>query len=227
MRRSLDVVVDRLAASLSRATETALRGVITRRGPAIERSAEKLRRKHPHLGRAKLARVAMGRKAIHLAGSGAVSAIPAVIPGPGTTAEVTAALGDLAYLTAAQIELVLVIAHLYERPLSDHEARRLDVLMALGVDAGVVKLGRRSGTVRLAGEKIPVSEFDPASIDVLAARVNRKLATQVASRLARRRAHVIIGREIPVLGIGIAATYNLWSTRTIGLAAIRYFEHVS
>ena len=138
----------------------------------------------------------MGRRALHLAGTGAVSAIPAIIPGPGTTAEVSAALGDLALLTAAQIELVLTIAYLYDRPLADHEARRLDVLMALGVDAGVVKLGR-SGVVTLAGEKIPLSEFDAASIDVLAARVNRKLATQVASRLARRRAHVIIGREIP------------------------------
>jgi uncharacterized protein (DUF697 family) len=226
MRRSLDVVVDRLAASLTRATEAALRGVITRRGPAIERAGDRLRQKHPHLGRAKLARVAMGRRALHVAGTGAASAIPAIIPGPGTTAEVSAALGDLALLTAVQIELVLLIAHLYDRPLGDHEARRLDVLMALGVDAGVVKLGR-SGVVTLAGEKIPLAEFDAASIDVLAARVNRKLATQVASRLARRRAHVIIGREIPVLGIGIAATYNLWSTRTIGLAAIRYFEHVS
>ena len=227
MRRSLDVVVDRLAASLSSATEVALRQVITRRGPAIQRSGDRLRRKYPGLKRSKLARVAMGRRAFHLAGSGAVSAIPAVIPGPGTTAEVTAALGDLAYLTAAQIELVLVMAYLYDRPLADHDARRLDVLMALGVDAGVVRLGRRSGVVSLAGEKIPLAEFDAASIDLLAARVNRKLATQVASRLARRRAHVIIGREIPVVGIGIAAIYNLWSTRTIGLAAIRYFEHVS
>ena len=62
MRRSFDVMVDRLAASLAKATEVALKGVITRRGPAIERSAAKLRAKYPHLGRAKLARAAMGAK---------------------------------------------------------------------------------------------------------------------------------------------------------------------
>ena len=44
-----------------------------------------------------------------------MSAVPAILPGPGTTAEVSAALGDLAYLTAAQIELVLKIACLYDR----------------------------------------------------------------------------------------------------------------
>ena len=121
---------------------------------------------------------------------------------------------------------MLKIACLYDRPLADHEARRLDVLMALGVDAGVVKLGR-NGIVKLGKEKIPLAEFGADSIDILAARVNKKLATQVAGRLARRRAHVIIGREIPVIGIAIAGGYNLWSTRTIGLAAIRYFEHVS
>jgi hypothetical protein len=36
----------------------------------------------------------------------------------------------------------------------------------------------------------------------------------------------VLGRAIPVVGIGIAAGFNLWSTRRIGATAIRYFEHL-
>lgn len=224
--QSFETVVDRLSRSLTRATEVALQGVIVRRAGAIERSAAGWQRRHPHLNRSRLARVVAARRAVHVAGTGAVSAVPAILPGPGTTAEVSAALGDLALLTAAQIELVLLIGCFYDRPLADQEARRLDVMMAMGVDSGLVKL-TRGGGVKFAGQAIPADQFGAGSIDTLAEQVSRKLATQVATRLARRRAHVIIGREIPLLGIAIAAGYNLWSTRGIGRAAVRYFEHIS
>jgi hypothetical protein len=38
---------------------------------------------------------------------------------------------------------------------------------------------------------------------------------------------VILGREIPVLGIGLAAGYNLRSTRSLGDTAVRFFRHVA
>ena len=150
-----------------------------------------------------------------------------MIPGPGTTAEVSAALGDLALLTAVQIELVLLIAYLYDRPLADHEARRLDVLMALGVDAGVVKLGRGAAAIKLAGEKIPVFEFDAGSIDLLAARANRKLATQVASRLAAAAPTSSSAARSRCSASASPAVYNGWSTRYHRARRHSLLEHIS
>ena len=49
----------------------------------------------------------------------------------------------------------------------------------------------------------------------------------MAGKLARRRAYVLLGREVPVIGIGLAAGYNLWSTRKLGKAARAYFHHVA
>jgi len=49
----------------------------------------------------------------------------------------------------------------------------------------------------------------------------------VTGRLARRRAHIILGREIPLLGIGLAAGYNLRSTRGLGGEAARFFRHIA
>ena len=66
-----------------------------------------------------------------------------------------------------------------------------------------------------------------APADALAKRIAGRLAVQVTARLARRRAHVILGREIPLLGIGIAAGYNFRSTRSLGGDAVRYFQHIA
>ncbi len=167
---------------------------------------------------ADLARLAIARAGKHVAGAGAVSALPATIPGAGTVVEVGAALGDASLLTVAQTELVLLLAHLYGRPVTDIKARRLDVLMAMGVEAGVVDL-RRNGVVRVMGTDHRDGELSGVAGVALSTRISRRLAAQVAGKLARRRAYVLLGREVPVIGIGLAAGYNLWSTRKLGKAA--------
>jgi uncharacterized protein (DUF697 family) len=155
-----------------------------------------------------------------------VSALPATLPGAGSVVEVGAALGDASLLTVSQTELVLLLAHLYGRPVDDVEARRLDVLMAMGVEAGVVDL-RRDGTIRVMGTSHRDGELSGEAGARLAKRISRRLAAQVAAKLARRRAYVLLGREVPLVGIGLAAGYNFWSTRKLGRAAREYFGHVS
>jgi len=171
-------------------------------------------------------RVAAARRSWHLAGTGAASAIPALVPGPGTIAEISAALGDVAVLTAAQVELILLGAHLFDRPLADQDARLLDVLLVLGMDVGAVRL-RRGGVVETMGTRYRPDELRGARGDALSASVSGRLALQVTGRLARRRAHIILGREIPLLGIGLAAGYNLRSTRGLGGEAVRFFRHIA
>jgi uncharacterized protein (DUF697 family) len=148
------------------------------------------------------------------------------VPGVGTVVELGAALGDASLLTVAQTELVVLLAHLYGRPVDDVAARRMDVLMAMGVEAGVVDL-RRNGTIRVMGTTHRDGDLTGAAGAKLAKRISRRLAAQVAGKLARRRAYVILGRELPVVGVGLAAGYNLWSTRKLGNAARQYFHHVS
>ena len=155
-----------------------------------------------------------------------MTALPATIPGAGTLVELGFALGDASFLTLAQTELVLLLAHLYGRPMGDVEARRLDVLMAMGVEAGVVDL-RRNGSIRVMGTTHRDGELSLEAGAMLAQRISRRLAAQVAGKLARRRAYVILGREVPVIGVGVAAGYNLWSTRKLGKAARAYFHHTS
>jgi uncharacterized protein (DUF697 family) len=226
MGRTTDRAVSALAGRLASTTDRAIRTVVEHRGPAIAAAGDALRAASPGADAGGLVQAAVRRRSWHLAGTGAASALPAVLPGPGTAAEVGAALGDVTLLTAAQVELILLAAHLFGRPLSDHDARLLDVLMVLGIDVGAVKL-RRGGVVEAMGVSYRPDELRGARADALAARVSGRLAVQVTGRLARRRAHVILGREIPLLGIGLAAGYNLRSTRSLGDTAVRYFRHIA
>jgi hypothetical protein len=221
-----NVAVDRLSDRLAGTTERAISTVVEKRGPAIVRAAERLRAEHPGRSPAELARLAIARSARRVAGTGAVSALPATLPGAGTVVELGAALGDASLLTVAQTELVVLLAHLYGRPVHDVAARRMDVLMAMGVEAGVVDL-RRNGTIRVMGTTHRDGELTGEAGAKLTKRISRRLAAQVAGKLARRRAYVILGRELPVVGVGLAAGYNLWSTRKLGHAARSYFHHVA
>ena len=221
-----NVAVDRLSDRLAGTTERAISTVVERRGPAIVRAAERLRAEHPGCSPAELARLAIARSARRVAGTGAVSALPATLPGAGTVVELGAALGDASLLTVAQTELVVLLAHLYGRPVHEVAARRMDVLMAMGVEAGVVDL-RRNGTIRVMGTTHRDGELTGEAGAKLTKRISRRLAAQVAGKLARRRAYVILGRELPVVGVGLAAGYNLWSTRKLGHAARSYFHHVA
>jgi len=218
--------VDRLSERMAGATERAITTVLERRGPAVVRTADRLRAEHPGRSPAELARVAIARTGKRVAGTGAVSALPATMPGVGTAVEVGAALGDASLLTIAQTELVLLLAHLYGRPVTAIDARRLDVLMAMGVEVGVVDL-RRNGVVRVMGTDHRDGELAGEAGVALTKRISRRLAAQVAGKLARRRAYVLLGREVPLVGIGLAAGYNLWSTRKLGRAARAYFHHVA
>jgi uncharacterized protein (DUF697 family) len=148
-----------------------------------------------------------------------------LLPGPGTVIEVGAAISDISLLTTAQVELVLLIAVMYGHAVDDYEARRLDVLLTFGIVTGLVKL-RRDGSLAIRGARYGREEIRSAADTGLAAHINRRLARQVMARVARRSAFVLLGREVPLVGIGVAAGYNHRSTRKVGAAAIRYFEHI-
>src|SRR4249920_2404025 len=125
-----NLAIDKLSERLAGATERGITTVVERRGGAVVRAAERLRAEHPGRSPSELSRVAIGRSSKRVAGTGAVSALPATLPGVGTAVEVGAALGDASLLTVAQTELVLLVAHLHGRPVTDVEGRKLDVLMA-------------------------------------------------------------------------------------------------
>ena len=81
--------------------------------------------------------------------------------------------------------------------------------------------GRFAFTLDVLGEQVGVGALPRATIG----RVNRRVGATMVKKIARRRAKVILGRELPLgVGVAIGAGFNYVMMRRVGRAAIKYFE---
>jgi hypothetical protein len=224
--RALEPVINEVAERLTVATERAVEEIVDRRGTAIAVDADVFRLKHPALHGRDLDRALIADRRWRGAAMGAVSALPGIVPGAGTAVEVVAAVADALNITYQQIELVLALDHLHGRDLMDHDARELDILLALGVEAGVI---RHEGS-RLVADDLDISlrDIDRAGVPTaIIGRLNRTVGTRVIHRVARRRARVAVGRLIPAgIGVAIAAGADYMAVRSAGNATLSYLEWV-
>ena len=96
--------------------------------------------------------------------------------GPGTALEVAAAIGDAAAVTYAEVSMILAIAYLRGRDLTQIEQRRLDVLLVLGVEGGIVTV--KDGALHTDAEPLDRAVMDDLPDEVVG-RINRRLADRV------------------------------------------------
>ncbi|HET6173806.1 MAG TPA: hypothetical protein VFD90_14425 [Gaiellales bacterium] len=211
-------VIDELAVRLSSATEHAIEEIVRRRSHAVNSAVEVLRLQHPDATPNDLARLIVYQRARLSAIMGAVSALPGAVPGVGTAAEVGATLADVAALVYAQVALVLAVAAAYDHDLDAHDERAADVRVILALDVGVARFGTH-------GVELPDGErLDPQARE-LSENLNRELGSLVIKRTARRRARIMLGREIPFgVGVAVGAGANFRIMRHTGRTALRYYE---
>src|SRR3954452_7875856 len=212
-------VLDELAVRLSDQTEQAIELVVRTRAAAIQASVEVERLQNPQLTDRELADHLVHEKTKVAAAAGAVTALPGAVPGAGTAVEIAAAIADSAALVYNQVTMIIAVAFCYGRDLHDYEARKLDVLLIYGMLAGLaVPAGK---TVDVLGERVTLGVLPREAVG----KVNRRIGAEVVRRLGRRRARVILGREIPFgIGVAIGSGANYMVTRKVGRLAIKYFE---
>ena len=208
-------VVDEAADRLAEHTERAIDEVIRLRSAAIARDVDEQR-----AGSAEkdedFARALMYKRCAVSAAGGAVSSLPAVVPGVGTVVGLATALTDSAAQTYAQVTMILAIARAYGHDLEQLEARRGDVLAVLAIEADVISL-RPDGSLKAKGKDV-----DP---NALGADVNRSLANQVIKRVAQRRVRTLLGKELPFgIGVAVGAGSNFRTMRRVGRTAMKYYR---
>ena len=193
-------------------------GVRARSHPiAVDVDVERLR--HPRLTQQQLAERIVWQRVRLAAAGGAVSATPSVLPGLGTAIGLAASVADAFGMLYAQTALVLAIGSVYGRDHFDHEARAFDVLVVLALAAG---LARRlpDGEIEMLGRRLGASGLTHDEL----VQLNRHLAHDLVQRILRRRAKIMVGRELPFgLGIAVGAGANWRTTSMVGRAAIDYF----
>ncbi len=111
---------------------------------AAKARAETQRTKHPQAGADQLADMAIRQKCIDTGAVGLASSVPGLIPGVGSLFVVSAGLMlDLRKTMEMQKELVLELAAIYGREISDADRRNL-LLLVGGIDSGN-KLAAKAG----------------------------------------------------------------------------------
>lgn len=189
--------------------------------------ADLARISHRDLDRAALERQLVRDAAWRSAARGAVSGLPAVIPGLGTKAEIGAATADTLLIAVSQARAVLMLCHLRGLSLSDRDARRLDVLLVLAMAAGAAEV--ESDVIRAAGKEIAVDDVRAGRIaPEVAAALVAQIASDVARRVSRRNVHRFVLRLLPG-GVSVAAAAWIdWSAiGNAGKMAIQYLDVIA
>jgi hypothetical protein len=217
-----DQAIDELAGRLAGVTRTALDTAVRTRGVAVAADADVFRLMRRTLDAAAAERAFVRDRQRRGGAIGVATGLPSVALGLGTAIGVGTAVADAAASMYTEVTLILGLCHLRGRDVRDIEARRLDVLIVLGIAVGFVKIA--DGNLKADGR-----EFDPAAIDDLdpevMARINRRLGERVVRKVARRRAMILAGRLFPMgLGVAVAGLEDYRIVGAAGRSAIAYLD---
>lgn len=125
---------------------------------------------------------------------------------------------NIAGLTIVQIRLIASIAHLRGYDVDDARVRTAMVLCLMGRD-GVLRLMESDEVPTIPAAIATAPVFD-ASLDRL---ISEKVFGELASRIGGRRAATLIVRRIPLIGGGVSASLDGFSTWEVGSYAKSQF----
>ena len=180
--------------------------------PAEEIAArlKRLRERHPGLSRAELARLITGERAFQCALAGALTALPAILPGVGTLiALFGGAAADITLLTWILSRLVLEVAALYGRDLTGPGYQK-EAFWAFVLAAG-------AGGAGSALSRAAVAQLSKEAFSAAAERLLLSLGVRASARST-------LLRLIPLAGLFLAGGINYWLASTVGRRAAAYYE---
>jgi SpoU rRNA methylase family enzyme len=211
--RAADELAERLADQTEQAIDTAVR----LRAPALAAGVEIERRLYPGLAPDLFLAHLVRRRAKLSAAVGAVTAVPAVLPGAGTFIAIGSSLADAGAVLYSEVALIVELSAATGRKVDDPEVLTVDVLIVLARAAGVeipeaLLAEARKGIAQ-------TSEIPRATLGDL----NRELGGRVVKRIARRRARVVLGRELPFgVGVALGGIANYRTMHSLGRTAIKH-----
>lgn len=210
---------DELAERLADQTEAAIDTAVRLRAPSLAAGVEVERLLYPDLAPDLFLAHLVRRRAKLSATVGAVTAAPAVFPGVGTAVALGASLADSAATLYGEVALIVELCAASGRPIDDPTRLTVDVLIVLARNAGVeipdALLAHASRGEAAPGE-IPRDTLGD---------LNRELGGRVVKRIARRRARLLLGRELPFgVGVALGGISNYRTMHALGRTAIKHLQ---
>ena len=189
---------------------------------AIARQVDDLKAAYPSLDRDRLADRFANRICWLYAAEGAATALPGVIPGLGTAAQIgvegAAIASDLGYMLRCMAGMVMGIGHIYERDTSAPFNQQF--VRVLGLWCGVLSLAKES--IARVSSKVAATAFKKVPGEIFT-RINRRVGTTIVTKYGTKRGGIAVGRLVP-FGVGalVGGSFNLATMKGFKRAAIEY-----
>jgi uncharacterized protein (DUF697 family) len=149
--------------------------------------------------------------------SGGLTAAPALIPGLGSlVAAAGGTLADIALVLKFEVEMALVLSHLYGFDITRAEERQIAFLLAsvgtYDVQSGGNVMGELSQAARAGGDA--VWTYAPREVSKIVLSVMAKIALLKLSK-------GMLLKVLPVVGIAVGSTMNRALTKRVGERCLR------
>ena len=193
---------------------------------AIKTDIGYLKVRKPKASRDELAELFADRSRRMYTSYGIVSALPSVIPGVGTVAQIGieagTILGDLAYMIRHMARMAMGIAIIY-----GHDTQAFDsqeFLKLLGYWCGVLRpVGDM--LIRIGTKKAIVMVNKNLTKEVLK-KINQKIGMTIFTKYGTKRGGIALGRMIPFgIGAAIGGTFNYVTMTGFKKSAINFFRN--
>jgi len=190
----------------------------------IKKDVEQLRLANPQLKPHDLSKLFIRKIRNKYTSVGVATALPGIIPGLGTAAQVAVEAGSISADVAFMLRWMAVIcygsAHIYGRDIeNDFEAEFATVL---GIWCEIVV--PEKAALR-AGDKLSVKHFDKHLWAKISNRMNQKIGRKLLTKYGTKRGGVSLGRLIPFgIGAAVGGAFNYTTMQKFGNAADDYFK---
>lgn len=192
---------------------------------AIRRDIQGLRDAYPHLSNAAIAELWSNRICRRYAAEGALSAVPSVIPGLGTSAQLVleggAIAADLGFMLRCMADIVHGVAEALGRCIESNFNE--EFVQVLATWCGETSIGK-SAAMRL-GSRIALAQAKRLPSEVVK-RLQRRVARDLLAQFGVRRSGVALGRLIP-FGVGalVGGSFNYATMQGFKTTALVHFRH--
>ncbi len=220
-RTAIARVADELAERLSDQTEAAIETAVRLRARSLAEGVEVERLLYPGLADDLFVAHLVRRRAKLSGVVGAVTAVPSMFPGAGSAIALGSSLADSGAMLYSEVALIVELCAASGRAVDDPEALTVDVLIVLARTAGVEVSEELLAEARR--RKLQPSEIPRTTL----ADLNRDLGARVVKRVARRRARLILGRELPFgFGVTLGGIANYRAMHALGRTAVEHLRQL-
>lgn len=160
-----------------------------------------------------------------MTGIGTVAALPGVVPGFGTLAQVVVSgstlTGETWLLLRNLSAMQLTVAGLHSHDVR-HPDRLDELVVVWALQTGAIlpatEVGKRLGT------KVAIKQFNQHVGGQVFRRINQKVGTTVVTKWGAKRGGLAVGRLIPFgVGAAVGGGVNYLTARSFGAALTRYY----